>query len=227
MKKLRKIFVILSQAWDKAKNLSPLVELNLGPSDSVLKFSNHLHSGWLCWLKMKSHTSIITTQWSSNYQYVHHWISLCWKSKCKRWKLVNWYYLNELLHLNWKFLVSSVGLANTVCSVEPTANEFSKLWDCCWGALRIYLHCCVRLHFHTWQSKRHNLYMKALSLKINEGALFLLMTMSKELKDVSCPIFIFILIVHFSRFNSWPSRETSILLLVTISPLKGLRRKWR
>ena len=45
VKKLRKIFVILSQAWDKAKNLSPLVELNLGRSDSGLKFSNHLHSG--------------------------------------------------------------------------------------------------------------------------------------------------------------------------------------
>ena len=169
MKKLRKIFVILSQAWDKAKNLSPLVELNLGPSDSVLKFSNHLHSGWLCWLKMKSHTSIITTQWSSNYQYVHHWISLCWKSKCKRWKLVNWYYLNELLHLNWKFLVSSVGLANTVCSVEPTANEFSKLWDCCWGALRIYLHCWDFIFIHgkanaiicTWKPY-HSKLMRAL-----------------------------------------------------------------
>ena len=46
----------------KQKNLSPLVELNLGRSDSGLKFSNHLHSGWLCWLKMKSHTSIITSE---------------------------------------------------------------------------------------------------------------------------------------------------------------------
>ena len=44
VKKSRKIFGVLSQAWDKAKNLSHLVELNLGPSDSVLKFSNHLHS---------------------------------------------------------------------------------------------------------------------------------------------------------------------------------------
>lgn len=45
---IEKDFFVLLQACDKSKkNLSPHVESNLRPSDSLLKFWNHLSSGWL------------------------------------------------------------------------------------------------------------------------------------------------------------------------------------
>ena len=48
VKKQRKMFFILSQAWDKEKTLSPHEESNLRPSDSVLQHSTtepqRLHS---------------------------------------------------------------------------------------------------------------------------------------------------------------------------------------
>lgn len=45
----------------KLTNLCPHEESNIRPLDSALKFSNQLSSGWLCWLKMKSYISVITT----------------------------------------------------------------------------------------------------------------------------------------------------------------------
>ena len=150
--------------------------------------------------------------------------------------------MKELLHFNWKCIVSSVGLAYTLSSAE-TAIDSPGLLDYCWGAVRIilftllcktsflYNYCEPNAIICEWKSVllalNHVLVESGknrLSLKINEGTSLPLVTMSEELKDFSYQIFNFLLIIHFSRFNSWPLRVTSILFLVTISPLNQTLR---
>ena len=44
---IEKVFLSCYKHVTNQKNLSPHVESNLRPSDSLLKFWNHLSSGWL------------------------------------------------------------------------------------------------------------------------------------------------------------------------------------